>query len=535
VSLTSLLRPRSIGGAPLVRDYLRDAPTAGSFYSGSPYSLDSFQAKLEEVGRRFGPDERRRAASALRPTSSAAADRLQRFVAEGGAVVTTGQQAGFLTGPLYTLYKAVSTVRLAAHLEQRFGTVVLPVFWVASDDHDWAEVNHAVVLDRRGRLHRFALADGSTAALPMSERPLPAGVETVCDEVEEVVVGKGNGDQLIRRILDAYRVPGRTVAEAFNEAIGGLLGGFDLLLADAADPAIKRISMPVLAEALKEARAHERMLRVRSEALEASGYRSQVPVLARGTNVFHHGERGRERLYRATGGFVGREGGGVRSDEQVLDLLGEDPSRFSPNVLLRPVVESAVFPTLAYVGGPGEIAYFGQVGALFDAYGIRPPVVVPRFSGTAVEPAVERLMEDLGLEGSELAGGREALRDRLARRELPAGVTVALEQIRGELVHGYELLMEQAGAMDPTLTGALGAIRNRSLADSRRSERKIVRAIKRRESIVFGQLDRVLDSLRPEGKPQDRVLNVLPYLARFGEHFLGEIDGIIAAEWRLPG
>jgi uncharacterized protein YllA (UPF0747 family) len=197
-----------------------------------------------------------------------------------------------------------------------------------------------------------------------------------------------------------------------------------------------------------------------------------------------------------------------------------DPGRFSPNVLLRPIVESAVFPTLAYVGGPGEIAYFAQITALFPAFGIQPPVVAPRGSVLLVDPVVQRLMARVGIGTREISRPRNQLATELARREVPPAVSEALERVREAVAAGYESAIEGAKELDPSTGGALGRLRNVVLHRVAESERKVVQGVMRREGATLAQLDRVLASLRPEGKPQDRVLNVVPFYARYGPDLL---------------
>ncbi|HUE96554.1 MAG TPA: bacillithiol biosynthesis cysteine-adding enzyme BshC [Longimicrobiaceae bacterium] len=531
---SGLVRPVSVGGSALVRDYLEGLPKALAFYPGSPYDLDSFRHKLAEVTARFGRDERAAAARSLRPTSETARERLDHFVEKGGAVVTTGQQAGFLTGPLYTIYKALAGVALARHLERQLGTPVIPVFWVASDDHDWLEVNHATLLDAQNRARRYTLASDDDRPLPMSDRRLAEDLETLLDEISQVIAGNESTNDYIKRILKPYRSADRTVAAAFGEAMATILEPFDACLADAASPELKAIARPAIRRALVDAQSHETVLADRSERLLDGGYRSQVAVLERGTNVFYHGAGGRERLYRRGEDFTVRGGGDVLRRTDLLEELDAHPERFSPNVLLRPVVESWVYPTLAYVGGPAELAYLAQVNALFGAYEIAPPVAVPRFSGWIVEPKVERLLNRLDLQLEDALVPREELIDRLARREIPGEVRSALNEIRRDLARDYDQLLDQATQLDATLAGAVGASRNRALAEAARMERKVIRAIKKGDRIAVHQLDRVLDSLRPGGKPQDRVLNVLPFLARYGDHLLREIERAIERSWRLP-
>jgi bacillithiol synthase len=503
------IQPRPFGGPTIVRAYLTGK--AGAFFAHRPSDPKAFRYKLAEVQRRFGPEERARAAAALRPTSRRAAQRLQRFVEEGGAVVTTGQQAGFLTGPIYTIYKALTAVRLATELERELGIVVLPVFWTASEDHDWEEVNHAHLGTRRG-VRRVELPSGDLRALPMSERPLEAGVENTLEEIRQLIHKQRHADERINGILDSYG-PGGTVAGAFNASLEVLLAPFDLLLTDAADPVLKRSSIPVLRRALEEAARHEALLRERGVELRRAGFGEQVAILEGGTNVFYSGRGERERLYRRGEGFMTVSRSRLFDREELLAELEEDPSRFSPNVLLRPVVESAVFPTLSYVAGPGEIAYYGQLGVLYPEFGIEAPVVYPRFGATLVEGWVERDLERLGMRGAEVERPWHELVEQLARAALPTEITAQLKEL-GEVVSaGYRELIERASGIDPTLVGALGRLRNESLSRVGGAERKIVRALKRRERDAITRLERVREALYPLGGPQERTLNVLPYLA----------------------
>jgi bacillithiol synthase len=527
------LRPRSLAGSKLVQDYLQERPEALRFYGRSPFRLQDFRSKLERVDARFTLERRQVAARVVTPSSSAAAARLARYVEEGGAMVTTGQQAGFLTGPLYTICKALAAVALARHLERELGVLVLPVFWVASEDHDWAEVNHAVVLDRKRRPHRFELQSEDRRPLPMSDRVLEGELDRICDEIAQATGVEEVNRTQVNRILDAYR-SGGSVAGAFETALRNLLSEFDILFVDAANPELKNASLPTLREALLNAEAHEDLLRTRSRAVQESGYGAQVAVLEGATNVFHQSEFGRHRLYRRGEDFLIRERRQVIARSDVLDELEREPRRFSPNVFLRPVVESQIFPTLAYVGGPGELAYFAQLSALFPAYGIESPVPVPRFSADVVEPGTQRLLEALDLELEELAQPRDVLIDRVARREMPGGVGEALDRVRQEALSGFERLIREADAFQPGLSPTLGASRNRVLAELQRAERKIVRALKRGDRESLQQLERLLETLRPSGIPQDRVLNVLSFLGRYGPHFLREVEREIQRSWRLP-
>jgi bacillithiol biosynthesis cysteine-adding enzyme BshC len=528
------IQVQPLRGSALVEDYLRGAEPAASFFEGRPADLGAFRRKLDETARRFGRAERERAAAALRPTSPRAAERLARFVEEGGAMVTTGQQAGLFTGPLYTIHKVLTAVRLAASLEAELGVVVLPVFWVASEDHDWEEAAEAHVVTAGGEVRRLSVSPTDARPLPMSEMRFGPDVESAVGEFCKIVGEYGDAGDLIERIREAYR-PGATVAGAFREVAEALFAPFGVLVTDAADPALKEASLPILSGELERAAENERAVAERTAELAAAGYATQVTVIEDATNLFYHGEAGRERLLRDGDGFVAKESGRRFTADEAAAELRAHPGRFSPNVFLRPVVESAVFPTLAYVGGPGETAYFAQVGPLFRSFGIVPPVVFPRFSAVLVPGEADAVLGGLGMAMEELRPPLHEVVQAVARRTLPAPVRERMLALRRAIVEEYAALMEAAHPIDPQLDGALGALRNRSLLDAAAAERKILGHLKRREARLTREVERARNHLYPGGVPQERVLNLFPYLAAYGPSLLHDLAERMAVRWeRAP-
>lgn len=502
-----------IRGSRLVDDYLAGSPAISAFYAGHPLELAAYREKLAEVSRRFDRLARERAAAALRPTSPGAAERLRRFVEEGGAMVTTGQQTGLFTGPLYTVHKILSAIRLAEALERELGVIVLPVFWAASEDHDFAEVNHAWAVDGAGELGRFSVAATNPRAVPMSEMRLGEDVESAFDGFAQSVDAHADATGLLARIRGAYR-PGRTVAEAFSDTIAELFAGFDLLLTDAADPALKAASAEILLAEAAGAAEHERLVAEQTAALEAAGYPSQVTVAEGATNLFVHGAAGRERLQRDGARFHAPDARRHFTADELRALLRDDPRALSPNVFLRPVVESAVFPTLAYVGGPAETAYFAQIGPLFVAFGIRMPLVFPRFAALIAPTEAEEARAELAITDDELRLPEHELFERVARRRVPERVRDELLALRTALVGGFGGVMDAAHDIDPNLDLAIGARRNRALMEVAAAERKIIRHVKRNDGALRRGFPLARNHLRPQGQPQERVLTIIQYLAR---------------------
>lgn len=520
--MTLHIQVRPLRGSTLVEDYLRGEGKAAPYFEGRPFDVESYREKLAEVRGRFDRAARERVAAAVRPTSARAAERLRDFVEKGGAVVTTGQQAGLFGGPLYTVHKILTALRLAEALERELGEIVLPVFWIASEDHDFNEVRHVEAVDERGSLRSFSVAATDPHAVPMSDMKLGEDIESAVDEFSHLLCEYGSSDEWIRQIRDTYR-SGVTVADAFRALTESLFSGFDVLVTDAADPAVKEASLHVLLGEAEHAAEHERLVRERSDALAADGYVTQVVVVPETANLFFHGPRGRERLVRKDGAWLAPEARVRFSDQELAEAIRSDPRSFSPNVFLRPVVESAVFPTLAYVGGPAETAYFAQIGPLFRAFGIRAPVVFPRFSATIAPSEAEETLGDLGLEMADLAPPLHEVLHRVARDRVPAAVADGLAALRASIVDRYAVLMDAAGEIDPTLSHALGSARNRALLGAADAEQKILRQLKRRDAGLLRAVAVARNHLRPNGVPQERVLNVFPYLAEYGPSLLHDL------------
>jgi bacillithiol biosynthesis cysteine-adding enzyme BshC len=501
-------------GSRLIDDLLRGAPALAPFYDGNPLDPAAYRAKLDEVRARFDRPARERAAAALRPTSAAAAERLRRFVDEGGAMVTTGQQAGLFTGPLYTIHKILTAIRLAEALERELETIVIPVFWAASEDHDFAEVDHADAVADDGSLRRISVRASTRVPVPMSEMRLGPDVESALDGFLQTLGIDGDPYADLTAILRASYRPDVTVADAFGDAILGLFADFDLCVTHAADPMVKRASAWVIVGELERAAEHERLVALQTERLAHAGYPAPVTLVEGAANVFWHGPAGRERLARDGDGFLAADARRRFSLDDLRHVAETEPEALSPNVFLRPVVESAVFPTLAYVGGPAESAYFGQIRPLFESFGIRMPMVFPRFAATIVPAEVDEARRAVRVDDADLPLPEHELWERVARRHLPPEVAERIGKIQALLIDEFGLLMDAAADIDWNLDMAVGARRNRAMLEVAKAERTIIRHFKQRNPDLHRSLRLIRNHLRPQGIPQERVLTVFQYLAR---------------------
>lgn len=517
-------------GSRLVRDYLQGDEPAVSFYGGRFSDLERFRAKAEEVDGRFDRDARALAAEALTPPEGADPQRLRRWVEDGGWVVTTGQQPGLFGGPLYGIHKALTAVRLAETLEARLGRPVLPVFWVASDDHDWAEANHVDIVDVDNELrHIEVAAPDPDRSPPLHRVELHASIRESLDAFTRCLPDTDFTPELETLLRSAFR-EGGTLPDGYAALMRGLLGRFGLYVTDAAHPAVKRASGPLLLDELDRSREREGVLGETARRLEAAGYDLQVPILENGVNLFLEGDAGRERLYRDDEGYRLRASGVLVSADEVRRRFEEDPRVLTPNVLLRPVVESAVFPTLAYVGGPGEMAYFGQLGDYFASHGIRMPVVFPRWAATTVESKIRKVLDKFGLEMERLQQPFHELAGEIARDEMPQDVRAALGKLRGTVAQGVAELQSVTRGLDPTLKGPVQHVRSQTFQALDELERKVTQAVKRESEIALSQLEKARVHLYPDGKPAERVHNVFYFLARYGVGFLDALHARFEVE-----
>ncbi len=509
-----------LAGSPLVEDYVAGKAAAVALYGSHFADPDAYRRKAAEVDARFDRDARAQAARAMHAPGGE--QRLERWVEEGGYVVTTGQQPCLFGGPLYTLYKALSAARLARGLEDLLGRPVLPLFWVGSEDHDWAEANHTWVVDLHNELRRAELTHVGDTTPALHRIPLSDGVGEVAASFIEALPHTEQSEPYLELLRSAAH-PGTTLPESCQVVLHRLLEPFGIYLTHAADPVVKERSLDVLLRELDHAEAHEEVLDATGARIRTAGYDLQVSLLTGGLNLFLESARGRERLYREGAGFRLHDSGERLRGDEVRGRAAADPTVLSPNVLLRPVVESAVFPTLCYVGGPGELAYFAQIPDYFRAFGIEMPVVHPRASITVVESKIRKVLDKFGLGLDAMARPFQDLAGDLAREEVPPGVRKALGSLRGAVGKGVGELLNETKEIDPTLKGPVQHVRAQAFGALDDLEKKILQALKRENEIALAQVQKAQLHLRPLGKPQERVMNAFYYLTRYGGAFLDAV------------
>lgn len=498
------VRTEPLGGSPLARAALAGRVPPG-WYPPAPTGPDEWRLHVDAVQKQFSAGAWLELLSPALDARGAAAARLAEVAGGAGVVVTTGQQPGLFGGPLYTLSKALTALALADAVQAHTGVPAAPVFWAATDDIDFAEASRTYVAGRDG-LTTLTITTDVPEGTPMAAIPLGGEVAALGERLA-ASAGALAYEPALRDALASYAV-GVSVGDAYTALMRRLLEPLGIAVLDASHPAVRDGAFQLLRRALLQAPATEHALGERATAIVAAGFAPQVADVPGRSLVFRYGADGRKaRVPVAEArGLVTKVARGA---------LG-------PNVLLRPVIERFLLPTVAYAAGPGEYAYFAQVSAVATALGVAQPLAVARWSGTVIEPHVRRTLARLGVEPNELADV-DALAGRMARERLPAAARDAVSALRAAIDAHLGALAEAEGAVErPVVDGARAQLAHR--VD--RLERRLLAAEKRRADAVARDLATAASALFPHGARQERMLNAVPLLARHGPAL---IDAMLAA------
>lgn len=523
-----------------VRDAMKDCPDSVSFsrMPGFPRLFASYAEDYPALARHFGGnwqsgDAVRGVAARIdmRHRSAVAAVLEEQNAAWGGAdasvlrepetlAVVTGQQLGLFGGPLYTVYKALTAIKLARHLTTELGRRVVPVFWLEGADHDLDEITGLVLPQAKDIAHvRYrghALPPhgnlGSVGRLALTR-----DIVRLREEIRGRLQPTEFSDEVLGRYCGGYR-EGASFMYAFARLLAALFSGSGLILANPEVPKLKRLVAPLFRRELADHATTAKLVEKTSEVLKAD-YHAQIRT--RPTNLFVGGSLGREAISPNGRDFILRPSGDRVTGDDLGRKLAASPELFSPNVALRPLVQDSLLPTVAYVAGPGEVSYFAQLKPLYAWAGLPMPVIYPRASVTVLESGVQRVLDKYGL---DVAGAGEDL-ERLFQRLVLASTDV--EGAFAPAARGIEAVMHElrpgVESVDPTLGRSVEAARAGMLKELSRLRSRAIRAEKRKHQEMRAQLARAQRGLYPGGRLQERTLPTLYFLNKYGPAFLDRL------------
>lgn len=443
---------------------------------------------------------------------------------EGAFAVVTGQQVGLFGGPALSLMKAASVLELAQQVE-RSGVECVPIFWMASEDHDLAEVNQALLLTRDFQLAPFTASTAGVPNSPVASIRFARGTNDTVAQAAELL-----GESLAADFLRESYKEGETFSDAFAKLYSRVFGQHGLILLDPSDPELHRIATPLFLEAARRAPELNTALLQRNRELSALHYHEQVKVTDESTPLFALVKGARVPVHLSNGGFaIGRE---RLSPQELEERIDSHPEEFNANVLLRPVLQDFWLPTLAYIGGPAEIAYFAQVGVVYEKLLGRVTPILPRLSATLIEPRIERLLEKYDLDLTEVFRGECQLRDCLAEKTLPSDLRQSFEQGRHAVDEAMSRINETLQKLDPTLVEAANLAASKMRYQVEHLEKRAGQAELRRNEILTRHAAQIENSLYPNKSLQEREIGALYFYANHGPEL---IEGLIeSAQARCP-
>lgn len=514
----------------LIRDYVTNFSKLESFYSHPP-DLTSVFAEARKL--EFPEDRRREVTEILRaqniqfgcsPQTLANLDRLTN----GAVTVVSGQQVGLFGGPAYAFYKALTAIHTARQLTKE-GINAVPVFWMATEDHDVDEIRHTTWF-HEGKLHRFELSKLPEADIPVGRIPLGPEVLGVVQEATAMLFGP-ESEMLAGILRDAY-TPEDTYGSAFARLFTRIFASEGLILLEPLDGRLHRVAAPILRQALEERDELNALLLRRGKDIERAGYTTQVNVTSNSTVLFSLAG-GKRRVISAPNGDVFTSGGHTAPRSEWLQSLQKNPELFSPNALFRPVVQDFLLPTVAYFGGPSEIAYFAQSHVLYEKLLGRMPVMLPRADFTLVDPKGVRILKKYHLEVEDVWEGKQNLRKRMYSESVPKKLAREFDTNLRQMEKGVKKLHKAIARVDPTIHGTIVRAEKRIRYQIEKLRGKTGAALDRHEKLV-GQHEQFLENLLyPQKGLQSRDLCFLPFLSRWGASGLQELEKHASA--KQPG
>ncbi|MFZ0560962.1 MAG: bacillithiol biosynthesis cysteine-adding enzyme BshC [Terriglobales bacterium] len=516
----------------LFLDYLSYAPAVRDFYPRSPI----FSEWLKDESQRVTYDAARRAtvsgvlarqnrAWGASPKALANIDRLRN----GALAAVTGQQVGLFGGPLFSIFKALTAVKLADEATAA-GVDCVPVFWLATEDHDLAEVSHVALLAEQGPPEPFAVDPDAFESNLVTDAPVGTikfgpGITPIVHRAAGLL-----GDSDISTWLrEAYR-PGENLGSAFALLFARLFADWGVILLDPADKDFHDLAKPLFREAIERSSELDDALLVRGKAIEAAGYHQQVKVTSATTPLFAVKNGARTAIRRRNNSTNGEEfavGEEHISRAELLDRIEKSPENFNPNVLLRPVVQDYLLPTLAYTGGAAEVAYFAQVGVVYEKLLGRVTPVLPRFSGTLIEPKPERILSRYQLSLPDVLQGLDKVREALAARSLPPELQARFEAAYASVERSMTALRESIAKLDSTLIDTAESARSSMAHQIDRLRARVARAEELRNEVITRHAEVLTNALFPHKSLQEREVAGVSFVARYGPDLLANLYQLI--------
>jgi bacillithiol biosynthesis cysteine-adding enzyme BshC len=500
-------------------DFLYHFDRVSEFYRDPCPSVPALQRLAGEITSHY--HQRELLVSVLRDqnqrfgSSDETLRNVERLSEPSTVAIVTGQQAGLFTGPVFTFHKAVTALKCCDELQKQ-GINAVPVFWINSEDHDFDEVNHCGVVGRDGSwVDVQYVGNSEDAGRPISEILLN---DTIGQTIESLLAALPPSEFLpqIEADVRASYVEGARFVDGFARLLARVFAGSGLILFDPSDARLKPATADLFRQTVVRQQDLSLVLSEQTEKLTRLGHRPQIHVSADGTLVFMIENGKRRAVVSQDGRFSLKGSETVFTEDELAARIVEEPSLFSPNVALRPVVQDTLLPTLAYIGGPNEIAYFAQLKPLYGAFGRIQPLLLPRASLTLIEPRYAKTIEKYGLAFQDVFAGVEAALEKAAEKTSNEGGVAVIDVARDAIKAEMERVRRVVAELDPTLGNAAAKAEEAMTHHVEKLRKSYLDARARRDQIMSDHIRRLAQVLYPNKNLQEREVNGSYFLARYG-------------------
>ncbi len=497
----------------LFRTYTSDFEKVSQFYETDPFDIHSVKNRAEsfefkgnreeavefllQFNRQFGVDEK-------------AITNIKKLKLSDALALVTGQQLGLFGGPVYTFYKIITVIHLSRRLEEQLKQPVIPVFWPADEDHDFDEVRTVQGLTGKG-VKAFSLVENNTNR-PVSEIEFPPQLSELKKALKIALIDTDFSDNLWKLIDDCFK-PEETFLKGFGTFISRLFSKHGLVLAGSNNTKAKQLTKQCLIKSVEQSDAVYEALKEQSNKLQEA-YHQQVTLY--NSHLFYLSESsGRMKINRGDTGWH-TENGKRWSKGELLNEIDNQSRKFSPDVFLRPVVQDKLLPTLGYIGGPGEVAYYGQMKSFYNVFDMKMPVIFPRLSATFIEPAIVRIFRELPFEVKDYQKRIEDLETEYAKKCENINIETLFADWKKGIKDLEVFYSKPVKKIDETLAGTSKKAQAQYFNELDKLKGKTYQAVKKNEEIQIKRIRRIQRHLFPERNLQERTISGIYYMNKFG-------------------